>query len=195
VVKPRTGRGSRGLGIVADVGSLNEFLTTSDYAYDRLLLQEYVDGIEYTVSVVVWRDGVVQSVVPKEIVLKRGITQIAVTRRIDRIDAICKAVQQRLRGDGPFNVQLRLDRATGEPRIFEINPRFSTTVSLTTAAGVDEVGDTLRQALNIDRAGDSQKWREGMVLLRRTLDSFIDADDFAARQARIVDMRRGAPPA
>lgn len=193
VVKPRTGRGSRGLSIVADAAQLAECLAATPYALDRLLLQEHIDGTEYTVSVVVWRDGVVRAVVPKEIIVKRGITQLAVTRHVPAIAQACEAVQRALRADGPFNVQLRIDRATGEPRIFEINPRFSTTVSLTIAAGVDEVGGLLQHALGTAQLPMQPAWRDGLVLVRRTLDTFVDAADFDARSARIVDLSAGAP--
>ena len=97
-------------------------------------------------SVVVWRDGIVRAVVPKEIIDKRGITRLAVTRKNDAIDRLCRNIQERLRADGPFNVQLRLD-ANGTPLPFEINPRFSTTVTLTQAAGVDELGSLVDMAL------------------------------------------------
>jgi len=70
VIKPRTGRGSKGLGIVNSAADLSVFLAASEYRSDQLLIQEYVDGPEFTVSVVAWRDGIVQAVVPKEVVFK-----------------------------------------------------------------------------------------------------------------------------
>jgi len=185
IVKPRTGRGSRGVGLVRSESELQSFLKTSSYPREELLVQEYIDGPEYTVSVVVWRDGEVQAVVPKEIISKRGITQLAVTRKDPRIDALCRSVQERLRANGPFNVQLRMDTARKMPMIFEINPRFSTSISLTIAAGVDELGDLLAQALDRNKKPCSYDWREGLVLMRRTADTFLSESDFRSRGARI----------
>lgn len=180
VVKPRTGRGSRGLVIVNSEKELSACIEGSPYPREKLVVQRYVDGTEFTVSVVVWRDGNVKAVVPKEIISKRGITRLAVTRRNTKIDTLCRRIQEAMRADGPFNVQLRVDRFTDEPLVFEINPRFSTTVSLTIAAGVDEMGALLAEALGDKRQQELGDWQEGLVLLRKTSDQFLDEATFLA---------------
>ena len=182
VVKPRTGRGSRGMGSVNSEDELRSFLRVSSYTADELILQEYIKGLEFTVSVVVWRDGEVQAVVPKEIISKRGITRLAVTRRNPKIEEICCKIQEHLRADGPFNVQLRIDQNTGEPIPFEINPRFSTTISLTIAAGIDELGGLIAQAVGGREKYHFGNWKEGVVLLRQTSDEFVDESTFRERQ-------------
>ncbi len=178
VVKPRSGRGSRGVSVCTSPEELGGLLTESGYASEDLIVQERVPGQEFTVSVVVWRDGGVQAVVPKEVVLKRGVTKFAVTRRNRRVIEVCRAVQEELRADGPFNVQLSLD-AAGEPRIFEINPRFSSTAPLTVAAGVDEIAGLLGQAV-ADGPRLRDEWREGVVMVRRWADEFIDEERFSS---------------
>jgi carbamoyl-phosphate synthase large subunit len=187
IVKPRKGRGSRGIGVVRDQSELAKFFETSPLAPEDLLVQTYIDGLEFTVSVTVWRDGVVHAVVPKEIICKKGITRLAITRRNSRIDALCRAVQNSLHADGPFNVQLRVDEASGTPFIFEINPRFSTTISLTIAAGVDEAGSLISYATGKTERMPLGEWREGLVLFRRTLDEFMNEGDFKKRWINIMD--------
>lgn len=178
VVKPRTGRGSRGVRIVHSVGDLARVVAESGRPADELIVQERIAGPEFTVSVVVWRDGAVQAVVPKEVVLKQGVTKYAVTRRDEAVIAACRAVQESLRADGPFNVQLCLDGA-GVPRVFEINPRFSSTSALTTAAGVDEVAGLVGQALGTGpRLAD--RWSEGVAMVRRWTDEFMDEARFTS---------------
>lgn len=140
-VKPRVGRGSRGCGKVDSPEELVSFVAASGYTVDQLLAQNFASGTEFTVSVVVWRDGDVQAIVPKQIISKVGVTKAAITRSNDKIEALCKAIQLRLKADGPFNVQLILDDE-GVPWPFEINPRFSTSITLTHAAGIDELGDS-----------------------------------------------------
>lgn len=184
IVKPRTGRGSRGLALVNSYSELQEFLSRSPYSRENNLIQEYIDGSEFTISVVVWRDGLVKAVVPKEIISKKGITRIAVSRRNSKIDALCRQVQEKLRANGPFNVQLRLD-SSGEPYIFEINPRFSTSISLTIAAGLNELVILLEQALLGIEAEESGNWREGVVLLRQTSDGFMDENEFRLKQQQM----------
>jgi carbamoyl-phosphate synthase large subunit len=187
MVKPRRGRGSRGIGVVRSQSELAQFLKTSPLTPDELIVQTYIDGLEFTVSVTVWRDGEVHAVVPKEIICKKGITHLAITRRNSRIDALCRAVQHSLYADGPFNVQLCVDKTSGTPFIFEINPRFSTTVSLTIAAGTDEIGSLISYATSKTEAMPFGEWREGVVLLRRTLDEFIDEADYKKRLSNIID--------
>ncbi|MDE3722629.1 ATP-grasp domain-containing protein [Nocardiopsis sp. N85] len=178
VVKPRSGRGSRGVSVIDSVSDLARTVAESGYAADELIVQERVTGPEYTVSVVAWRDGEVQAVVPKEVVLKQGVTKYAITRRHEAVIETCRAIQGALRADGPFNVQLCLDEA-GVPRVFEINPRFSSTAALTAAAGVDEITGLLRQALSSGpRLTD--RWREGVAMVRRWTDEFIDEERFTS---------------
>lgn len=178
VVKPRSGRGSRGVQIVGALADVPEAVAASGYGADELIVQERVTGPEFTVSVVVWRDGRVQAVVPKEVLLKQGVTKYAVTRHHAEVERTCRAVQSALRADGPFNVQLCLD-AEGRPRVFEINPRFSSTAALTVAAGVDEVAGLLRQAV-ADGPRLTDTWREGVTMVRRWTDEFISEEEFTS---------------
>ncbi|WP_133742817.1 ATP-grasp domain-containing protein [Actinorugispora endophytica] len=182
IVKPRSGRGSRGVSVCFSRLALDRLLATTSYPVSDLIVQERIRGPEFTVSVVVWRDGEVQAVVPKEVILKQGVTRFAVTRRNEEVERTCRAVQSALRADGPFNVQLCLDEA-GTPRVFEINPRFSSTASLTTAAGVDEIGGLLGQALGRGpRLVD--EWREGLVMVRHWTDEFTSEKEFDAHDMR-----------
>ncbi|GAB2496344.1 ATP-grasp domain-containing protein [Nocardiopsis aegyptia] len=178
VVKPRSGRGSRGVQIVESLADVPAAVAASGYGADELIVQERVTGPEFTVSVVVWRDGGVQAVVPKEVLLKQGVTKYAVTRRHAEVERTCRAVQSALRADGPFNVQLCLD-TQGRPRVFEINPRFSSTAALTVAAGVDEVAGLLRQAV-ADGPRLTDTWREGVTMVRRWADEFVSEEEFAS---------------
>jgi carbamoyl-phosphate synthase large subunit len=185
VLKPRSGRGSRGVAVVHDTEGFRSAVKANPYPPPALIQQEYVDGPEFTVSVTVSGDGTVLGVVPKEIIVKKGITWVAVSRRNDAIDRLCRDIQAKLRADGPFNVQLRLD-ATGRPMAFEINPRFSTTVTLTAAAGIDEMCNLIAIAIGQQTAVADQTWREGVVLVRSLHDSFIEEADYRARVAAIV---------
>jgi len=178
VVKPRTGRGSRGVGIVSTEDELTTFLNATSYARNELIFQEYITGPEFTVSVVVWRDGEVKDVVPKEIISKKGITHMAVTRRNHEIEKLCCKIQEHFRADGPFNVQLCIDEKSGKPYPFEINPRFSTTISLTIAAGVDELGGLIALAVEGKEGAHFGGWKEGVVLLRKITDQFVDEKEF-----------------
>jgi carbamoyl-phosphate synthase large subunit len=176
-VKPRVGRGSRGCGKVGSPVELKTFVSASSYTPDQLLAQTFAEGIEFTVSVIVWRDGEVQAVVPKQVISKVGVTKAAITRRNAKIETLCTAIQDRFKADGPFNVQLVMDR-NGELWPFEINPRFSTSITLTNAAGVDELGGLLSQALFGRDSFRVPEWQEGVALIRHTTDQFISEEQF-----------------
>ena len=176
-VKPRRGRGSRGCCKVDCRAQLDDFLKFTSYTPRELLAQEFIEGLEYTVSVVVWRDGALHAIVPKEIICKRGVTRIAISRYSSNIEAVCTDIQHKFNANGPFNVQLILD-SQGKPWIFEINPRFSTSTTLTDASGINELGAVLMKALKEINLPVNNNWKEGVVLIRSTNDTFITEEEF-----------------
>lgn len=147
IIKPRTSRGSRGFQPLDTRGDLDQYLKTTPLKRDQLIIQERLIGKEFTVSGVVGKNGDILSVVPKEVILKKGITKVGVTRGDDSIVQLAKNVQNALHADGPFNMQLMVRADTGVPTLFEINPRFSTTVALTIVAGVNEIEILVNDAL------------------------------------------------
>lgn len=178
IIKPRRGRGSRGIHRYEHRGELLTALIAGEVKYSPdLIAQEHIEGPEYTVSVVCDQENVVHAVVPKEIILKQSSTRLAVTRRNEKIDALCRRIAEVMNPCGPFNVQLKL--RDGEPYVFEINPRFSGTVNLTIAAGCDEVGGLIELALG--RPYTFGEWREGVVLVRQTHDGIMSEAEFNGR--------------
>jgi carbamoyl-phosphate synthase large subunit len=139
IVKPRRGRGSRFVMNIKSLDELTAYMALYKFSYDDVVVQEMIKGKEYTVSVVVNKKGDVLAVVPKEIIKKIGITHAAVTRYNKPIIDLGLEIQKKLHANGPFNMQLVL-REDEVPVIFEINPRYSTTIALTMASGVDEIG-------------------------------------------------------
>lgn len=163
VVKPRDGRGSRGLAYLQDADDLSHYLACAAHPADGYVVQRRVDGREYTVSVIVGLGGPLLAVVPKEVLVKQGITQVGITRAVPMIEALCTRIQDQLRADGPFNVQLIID-SEGAPQVIEINPRYSTTVALTIAAGVHEVDIVIRHALG--ESIESLAFQPDLMMLR-----------------------------
>jgi carbamoyl-phosphate synthase large subunit len=148
IIKPRRGRGSRGVELLESIGDLDAYLSATDLEPNDLLLQEYIEGTEYTTSVVATEDDRLLAVVPKEVLVKRGNTVRGVTRRSSTIDRSCRDVFDALRPYGPMNVQQIRSEQTGEIYTIEVNPRFSSTACLTVAAGVNELDLLVRDALD-----------------------------------------------
>ena len=185
IIKPRTARGSRGLAFLDGAADLERYLAAAAQPADRYLVQERLVGREFTTSVVVALDGTLLAVVPKEAVDKRGITQIGVTRAVPAIDTLCRAIAAKMAPAGPFNVQLILD-ATGAPHVFEINPRYSTTMALTIAAGVNEVDAVLRHARGMDPG--QLTFEPDLMMIRYTDQVYVKEADWHP-----IDLR--VPPA
>lgn len=159
IVKPVRGRGSRGVHTVNNVRELRGYLDLYGKTFRDVLVQPYAGGDEYTISVIVNGDNELIGVVPKKILVKRGITRSAVTERNRRIEDVCRKIVETWKPCGPFNVQLKLWK--GKPYIFEINPRLSTTAVLTERAFGNEI-ELFIQARPIRRP----RLKEGVMLIR-----------------------------
>lgn len=181
IIKPRVGRGSRGLAFLDSPADLRAYLDAAGAPPDRFIVQERLFGREFTNSAVVALGGPLLAVVPKEATAKKGITQIGVTRTEPAIDLLCRQIQERLRADGPFNVQLVLGE-DGVPRVFEINPRYSTTTALTLASGVNEVDAVLRHALGKDPG--PLTFEPDLMMIRYLSQIFVKESSFAPIDAR-----------
>jgi carbamoyl-phosphate synthase large subunit len=164
IIKPIKSRGSRGFQYLNNKDDFKKYFQSNSYKKKDLIIQEVVKGAEFTVSVVVSEQGEVLSVVPKEVILKKGITKIAITRRNPKINKVCQKIQQNFQANGPFNIQLIVDKKTNLPKIFEINPRFSTTVALTIAAGVNEVHLLIECLFN--KRVSRPRFKENLVMIR-----------------------------
>jgi carbamoyl-phosphate synthase large subunit len=131
-VKPRVGRGSVGAHAVRTARELAFFV---DYVPSPVI-QEYLDGPEYTLDLLCDFDGRPLSIVPRERILVRaGVSDRGRTVRDPRLMALAEACAGALRFAGPVNIQCRL--VGDRPVVFEINPRFSGGIPLTIHAGAD----------------------------------------------------------
>ncbi len=149
IVKPRVGRGSRGFAKILNQDQLENYLMNSSYKKEELIIQELLEGVEFTVSTIVSKGGKILSVIPKEIIKKEGITHIAVTRKNKDIEDLAFGIQKKFQANGPFNIQLIVSKKNNTPTVFEINPRLSTTVALNIAAGVNEVDLLISDHLSV----------------------------------------------
>lgn len=163
IVKPRQGRGSRGVMEVSTEEELKAYKALYKVDDGQLLLQEKLEGKEFTVSAAVNKQGDILAIVPKEVIYKRGITITAVTRANNAIRELCVEIQNKLSANGPFNAQLIL-REDGVPVIFEINPRYSTSLALTLAAGVNEIDLLVENYYGY--AGNLIPFKENLVMSR-----------------------------
>jgi carbamoyl-phosphate synthase large subunit len=131
-VKPRVGRGGIGAYRAQSARDLAFFV---DYVDDPVI-QEYLDGPEFTIDVLCDFQGRVLSVVPRErVVIRAGVIDRGRTSNDPRLIDLALACAGAIPFAGAINIQCRV--ANGRPVVFEINPRFSGGIPLTIAAGAD----------------------------------------------------------
>jgi len=134
-VKPRVGRGGVGAYRARTPRELAFFL---DYVAGAVV-QQYLDGPEFTIDVLCDDAGRVLSVVPRErVVIRAGVIDRGRTSNDPALIDLALACAGALPFSGAVNLQCRV--VSGRPVIFEINPRFSGGIPLTIAAGADFPG-------------------------------------------------------
>ena len=88
------------------------------------------------------------SVIQFQRVLTEGTTSWAKTVCNEDVETMCKYVAERLELTGSMNIQLRLTEFG--PRIFEINPRFSSTICMRHQLGFEDLIWSIKDAIGIE---------------------------------------------
>jgi len=131
-VKPRLGRGGVGAFAIRDRRELDFFL---NYVPDPIV-QEFLNGPEYTIDMLCDFSGRPLSIVPRErVVIRAGVIDRGRTVRNPRLLELAEACAGAIPFSGAVNIQCRV--VDGQPVVFEINPRFSGGIPLTIEAGAD----------------------------------------------------------
>lgn len=138
ISKPRSGRGSRDVRILTGKDEARALRDALGSLAGQSVLQEKIEGIEYTIQMVANASGELHAIVPVRVVIKRGITLRAMTENNADVVAACRAIHRAIPTGGCYNIQLILTN-DGKAVPFEINPRVSTTLCLVVAAGVDPI--------------------------------------------------------
>jgi carbamoyl-phosphate synthase large subunit len=178
-VKPRHGRGGVGAFSIRDARELEFFLK---YVTDPIV-QEYLDGPEFTIDMLCDFSGHPLSIVPRRRdVIRAGVMDRGCTLKDSKLIALAEACAAALPFVAAVNIQCRI--VDGEPIVFEINPRFSGGIPLTIESGADfprmlvELAAGRRVAPSIGRFRD-QLWMssyEASVFLQ---DTHITLPDYA----------------
>ncbi|MCE3278364.1 MAG: carbamoylphosphate synthase [Bacteroidetes bacterium] len=171
-VKPISGRGSRGIRKISSEQELKAYYLLEKYKPKDILIQECIEGQEYTVGALINPCNDLIYLSTRKILKKKGITIKAITENNSAIDDAVDRIRKSLKPKGPINVQLYITDK-GEVKIFEINPRFSTTTIMSYEDGHDEIGLWLR---HFDSKYEQQLIRPktGLILHRRWENVFYE---------------------
>ena len=138
ISKPRCGRGSRDVRELSSIRDAISLKTALGPFAGQMLIQEKINGIEYTVQMIADAHSRLCAVVPVRVEIKRGITLRAETEAEPRVISACREIHRAVTTGGCYNIQLILT-PEGGVFPFEINPRVSTTLCLVVASGVDPI--------------------------------------------------------
>lgn len=159
-VKPRFGRGSVNVFLVNNATQLRSFL---EYVPDAIV-QDQLQGTEYTVDVLCDFNGQVISIVPRErLVIRAGVSDKGITRRHIDVMAFAKDIAEKLEIVGPANIQCKWDGH--EVRLIEVNPRFSGGIPLTIASGADFPAWLVQLKAGVQVLPQLGKFRDGLAMM------------------------------
>lgn len=169
-------RGSASIGITRIEGK--EDLRFFKDEIPNPILQEYLDGYEYTLDVLVDFEGKVRCVAPrKRLEVRAGEVSKGMTVKDERIIETGRKVAEVLKGAlGPITVQGFLT-SDGEFKLTEINPRFGGGHPLAIAAGADYPRWIIEMMLGRDPKIELDGWEDGLVMLRYDEAVFVRRED------------------
>ena len=174
VMKPA--RGSASIG-VTKIESKEELRFFKD-KIPNPILQEYLNGYEHTLDVLVDFGGRVRCVVPrKRLEVRAGEVSKGVTVKNKKIIDIGKRVVEALKGAlGPITVQGFLT-SDGAFKLTEINPRFGGGHPLAIAAGADYPKWIIEMLLGRNPDIELDGWEDGLAMLRYDEAVFVRRED------------------
>lgn len=142
------------------------------------ILEEYLDGYEHTLDILVDFDGKVRCVVPrKRLEVRAGEVSKGMTVKDKGIIMAGKRVVEALKvALGPITVQGFLT-GDGSFKLTEINPRFGGGHPLAIAAGADYPRWIIEMMLGRDPEIMLDGWEDGLVMLRYDEAVFVRYED------------------
>jgi carbamoyl-phosphate synthase large subunit len=161
IVKPRRGVSSIDVFRVENVSELKRALSH----VKQPILQECLEGEEFTIDVVSDRESNVLAVVPrKRIHVKAGISYKGLTVADNSLIEQATKIAQSLKIVGHSNIQCMAKG--GKAYFFEVNPRFSAALPLTIASGVNSPLLLVKLSLGERLKRDDLKFQEGVYMAR-----------------------------
>ncbi|MCE2517067.1 MAG: ATP-grasp domain-containing protein [Alphaproteobacteria bacterium] len=142
IIKPLKGQGSKGLRIVSGIDHITPEDISDDMIWQELLGtadQEYTSGLYRS------RQGDIRCITFQRR-LSGGLTSRAILTHDEGIDNMLVQIAQKLDLTGSINIQFRMTQ--DGPRVFEINPRFSSTVAFRDKLGFHDFIWSVLEILN-----------------------------------------------
>jgi carbamoyl-phosphate synthase large subunit len=146
ILKSKTGSGSKD---IHKLNSMEDFLFYTKNSIDDYIVQEFITDKngEYTCGLFRSSKGEIRSLIFKR-ELTGGFSGYGEIVENNDVTCLLEDLAVKLNLIGSINVQLRI--TNNSPKIFEINPRFSSTVLFRDMFGFKDLEWSIKNLLNID---------------------------------------------
>lgn len=136
IVKPRRSAGSKNMAIIRNEEQLQGFLQENASRLDMYTAQELIDVEDAEFTCALLKVGGEMRSCTLRRTLQGGMTGFAKVEKYVAIDRTLEVIADSFKGDLFINVQLRV--CDGVAYVFEINPRFSSTVMMRHKVGFED---------------------------------------------------------
>jgi carbamoyl-phosphate synthase large subunit len=179
IVKPSDGSASVGVRVVTS----HEELITIAAAPANLIVQELIEGTEYTVNVFVNKQGKCLCAVPhRRLETRGGEVSKGQTVKDERLMEVASLLVEGLPGAfGALNVQCFLT-ASGDIKIIETNARFGGGFPLAHRAGAPFTRWLIEQLLGREPENIYTDWEDGLTMLRYDEAIFVTQTGLCPKQ-------------
>ena len=141
IYKDSEGCGSKGICLIENEEDLKYY----SKKYPDYIFQEYIEGDEYTCGLYGSESDIRTIIFKRE--LKGGLTGHGILVEDSKIENLLIKIAQNIKLKGSINVQLRKTKT--DAFVFEINPRFSSTVLFRDKLGFHDLIWSLKEACNL----------------------------------------------
>jgi carbamoyl-phosphate synthase large subunit len=162
IIKPISGSRSQGIRLVNKRMELRNFRSSQD-----VVIEKFISGDEYTVSTYVNLEGKCVVAVPRlRWEVRDGEVSKAVTRNFPEVEHTAwKVVEALPNAWGPINVQVIVDKFSGEVFVVELNARFGGGDPLAWRAGANMPAWAISEAMGT-ATGGRKNWTKDLTMLR-----------------------------
>lgn len=177
IVKPQTGAGSAGVSVVRAPNELEAALRA---AGSSPVVQQFIDGEEHTVDLVVAPDGRILAVAPRiRVEIRAGQSYKGRTVDDPAISEAARLCAEAHAMTGQGNVQLIKSKHDGRAWFVEVNPKFAAAMGLTIGAGLNLPLLYVKLALGMPVRDAELVRRADVWMLRAWQERYVDASEIA----------------
>lgn len=175
VAKPVTGSGAKGMYILQTEGEWSFFNSNKSAA--NYMVQQFIDGDEFSVDCYVDKNGNIISVVPrKRLEVINGEATRSITIKDNAVINLCLQILSKGLFNGPVTIQFIKEKTTGVLYLIEINPRLGSGVLTSVHAGANICEYIIKDFLNI-ALEPNKDWKEGVIMTRAFQEFYFYATD------------------